>query len=262
MPITTVPITTVPITTVPITTVPITTVPITTTPTVESMSADTSAPALAHHQIAWLGTAQPDNRTLPTLVLLHGYGSNEQDLISLVPAMQMFLPGTNARVIAVRASHPAPGRSRGFSWFPGSVMAQPPIIAIADTADRVADVIRHHSDRAVVLGFSQGMCTAITVLRRHPELVTGLVGLSGFMFDDDHPGDARLAVAAATGTGVPAFVGYDPADPMIPAIANRWALTFLRTHTQLEEHSYPGMGHSVSMPEIADLTSFLRSLLI
>ncbi len=225
------------------------------------MSADTSAPALPHHEVAWLGDAQPGNRALPTLVLLHGYGSNEKDLISLVPAMQMFLPGVNARVVAIRASHPAPGRPRGFSWFPGSVMVQPPITAIAQAADRVAAVIRRHADRAVVLGFSQGMCTAVTVLRRHPDLVTGLVGLSGFMFDDDHPGDAQLAVAAATGVGVPAFVGYDPADPMIPAIANRWALTYLRTHTALQERTYHGMGHSVSMPEIGDVAVFLRSLI-
>ncbi len=228
------------------------------------MSGDTTSPTLPFHEIAWLGSPpqskQPD-RTVPTLVLLHGYGSNEKDLIALVPAISMFLPGVTARVIAVRGSHPAPGRSRGHSWFPGSVLLQPPIEAIADTADRVAAVIRRHTDRAVVLGFSQGMCTAITVLRRHPDLVIGLVGLSGFMFDDDHPGDAQLAVAAATGTGVPAFAGYDPADPVIPAVAIRWALTYLRTHTALEEHSYPGMGHSVSVPEIADLARFLRAQL-
>ena len=225
------------------------------------MSPDAGASAVPHHDIAWLGSPQPLNRALPTLVLLHGYGSNEQDLISLVPAIRMFLPGVTARVIAVRGSHPAPGRARGYSWFPGSVVAQPPVSAVADTADRVAAVVRRHADRAVVLGFSQGMCTAITVLRRHSDLVTGLVGLSGFMFDDEHHGDGPLALAAAGGTGVPAFVGYDPADPVIPPIANRWALTYLRTHTALEEHSYPGMGHSVSMPEIQDLAVFLRSLL-
>ena len=83
-------------------------------------------------------------RKVPTLVLLHGYGSNEKDLISLVPAVRMFLPGINARVIAVRASHQAPGRPRGFSWFPGSVMMQPSTAAIGATADAVADVIRRY----------------------------------------------------------------------------------------------------------------------
>ena len=226
------------------------------------MPPDAAAGTVPHHEIAWLGAPQPDDSAIPTLVLLHGYGSNEKDLISLVPAMRMFLPSVSAKVIAVRAWHPAPGRPRGYSWFPGPVMAQPSDAAIGETADRVAAVIRQHTSKAVVLGFSQGMCTAITVLRRHPDLVSGLVGLSGFMFDDDHPGDPHLAVSAATGSGVPAFAGYDPADPIVPAVANRWALTFLRTHTDLEEHTYPRMGHSVSMDEISDLTGFLRRVLV
>ena len=227
------------------------------------MSSDTRAGQLPHHEVAWLGPPAPDNPLVATLVLLHGYGSNEKDLISLVPAMQMFLPGVSAKVIAVRAAHQAPGRPRGYSWFPGSVMAQPSDAAIGRTADQVAALIRQHTtSKAVVLGFSQGMCTAITVLRRHPDLVSGLVALSGFMFDDDHPGDSQLAVDAATGSGVPAFAGYDPADPIVPAVANRWALTFLRTHTDLEEHTYPRMGHSVSMDEISDLTTFLRKVLV
>jgi len=213
------------------------------------------------HRIAWLGDPQPDSAQVPTLVLLHGYGSNEQDLISLVPAMKMFLPTTVARVIAVRGSFPAPGRPGGYSWFPGSVASQPSAAAVADVGDGIAALVRRSADRAVLLGFSQGMCAAITVLRRHPELVSALVGLSGFMFDDDQPGDANLAARAAGGRGVPAFVGYDPNDPLIPSIANRWALTYLRTHTDLQEHSYPGMGHSVSLDEIADLARFLQRTL-
>lgn len=222
-------------------------------------TANTRAPA--DYRIAWLGSPQPDSRDVPTLVLLHGYGSNEQNLISLVPAMQAFLPGMAARVLAIRGAFPAPGRAGGFSWFPGSVVSQPSAAEVAQVADRIATLIRRYSNRAVVLGFSQGMCTAITVLRRHPDLVTGLVGLSGFMFDDDQPGDAHLAGSAAAGRGVPAFVGYDHVDPQIPAVANRWALTYLRTHTALQEHSYPGMGHSVSLDEIADVAAFLGVVL-
>ena len=48
----------------------------------------------------------------------------------------------------------------------------------------------------------------------------------------------------------------------VPAVANRWALTFLRTHTDLEEHTYPRMGHSVSMDEISDLAKFLQKVLV
>jgi len=197
---------------------------------------------------------------VPTLVLLHGYGSSERDLIALVPAMQMFLPGRSARVLAIRGSHPVPGR-RGYAWFPGPLMSQPPLADIARTADQVADVVRRYTNHAVLLGFSQGMCTAITTMRRHPDLVRALVGLSGYLYDDAHPGDGQLGVMALAGHGIPAFVGYDPADPRVPGVAIRHAVEFLRGHAALAEHTYPGMGHSISMPEIADVTRFLQRVL-
>ncbi len=211
--------------------------------------------------VSGLGNPHPDDPTVPTLVLLHGHGSHEQDLIGLVPAMQAFLPGVQARVLAVRGSFPAVGRPRGFSWFPGSVFQQPPAEDVAVAVDDVAAVVREHSSAAVVLGFSQGMCTAITLLRRHPELVTAVVGLSGFIYDDWQPGDSELAVRVAAGVGVPAFFGYDPADPVVPAPATEWARQFLKAHTELEEHRYPGIGHGVGLPEISDVAGFLTRFL-
>ena len=208
----------------------------------------------------WLGTPRPDDTTVPTLVLMHGYGSSERDLIALLPALGMFLPGVSARVLAIRGSHPTPGR-RGYAWFPGPLMTQPPLADIARTADQVADVIRRYTNHAVLAGFSQGMCTAITTMRRHPDLARALVGLSGYLYDDDHPGDGQLAVMAVSGHGIPAFVGYDPADPRVPAVAIRHAITFMRAHSALEEHTYPGMGHGISMPEVTDVARFLHRVL-
>ncbi|MBM9466659.1 alpha/beta hydrolase [Nakamurella leprariae] len=211
--------------------------------------------------ISWLGRPQPDDPTVPTLVLLHGHGSHEQDLIQLVPAMQMFLPDVHAKVLAVRGSFPALGRPRGYSWFPGSVREQPPAESVALAVDAVAGVVRQHTGRAVVLGFSQGMCMAVTLLRRHPELVRAVVGLSGFVYDDWQPGDAELSVRVRAGAGVPAFFGYDPADPIVPIRATDHARRYLHEHTELEEHRYPGIGHGVGLPEITDVARFLTRFL-
>jgi len=215
---------------------------------------------LPSHQVRWLGTPRPDDPTVPTLVLLHGYGSSERDLIALMPALGMFLPGVSARVLAIRGSHSVQGR-RGYAWFPGPLMTQPPLADIARTADQVAEVVLRYTGNAVIAGFSQGMCTAITTMRRHPELVRALVGLSGYLYDDEHPGDGQLTVMAMSGHGIPAFVGYDPVDPRVPAVAIRHAVGFLRAHSALEEHTYPGMGHSISMPEITDVARFLQRVL-
>ncbi len=194
---------------------------------------------------------------MATLVLLHGYGSSEADLVALTPALAAFLPGVTARIVAIRGSHPAPGR-RGYAWFPGALMAQPPLADIARTGDLIVRVVRRYTGSAVLLGFSQGMAAAITAMRRDPDLVRALVGLSGYRYDDAHPGDGQLEVMAASGHGVPAFVGYDPHDPRVPAVAIRHAVDYLRGHADLEEHTYPGMGHSISMPEVMDVAAFLR----
>jgi phospholipase/carboxylesterase len=214
-------------------------------------------PELPAHQVRWLGRPTPDDPAAATLVLLHGYGSSEADLIAVVPALALFLPGVSARVVAVRGPYPAPDR-RGHAWFPGPLMAQPPLADIARTGELIARVIRHYATSALLIGFSQGMAAAITTMRRYPDLVGGLVGLSGYRYDDAHPGDHQLQVMATSGHGIPAFVGYDPRDPRVPGVALRHAVTFLQTHTALEEHTYPGMGHSISMPEITDVAHFLR----
>jgi len=212
-------------------------------------------------QVNWLGERRRDGERVATLVLLHGYGSNEQDLISALPVMSALLPDVSAKVLAVRGFFDIPGSTGGYSWFPGQVFVQPVRAAIATTADRLADLISEHTESAVWLGFSQGMCAAIAVLRRRPLLFRGLVGLSGFSFDDEQPADNWLADEASAGRGVPAFYGRDPADPAIPDYASAWALGFLREHTRLEERTYPRMGHSLSMEEISDVVRFLRPLL-
>ncbi len=212
-------------------------------------------------QVGWLGEPGRSGEEYPTLVLVHGYGSNEGDLISAMPAVGAFLPDIRAKVLAVRGFFEIPGRPGGYSWFPGDARAQPADEQIAATADRLGRLISKHTSSAVLLGFSQGMCAAITVMRRRPSLVAGLVALSGFSFDVEQPGDRWLAAEVAVGRGIPAFYGRDPADPAIPDHASAWAVGFLRRHTALEEKTYPGMGHSLSMPELADVVQFLRPLI-
>lgn len=198
----------------------------------------------------------------PTLVVLHGYGADQSDLMTMLPVLGMMLPGVDAQVLGIRGFYDVVHRGRsGHSWFPGAVATQPPDEEIAAVGDRIVSMVTAHTESAVWLGFSQGMCAAMTAVRRRPELCRGLVALSGFSWPAPQPGDAAMGAAVRAGEGIPAFYGRDPQDPAIPGHASAWALAFLRDHTRLTERSYPGMGHSLSMPEIGDVVGFLRPLL-
>lgn len=207
----------------------------------------------------WLGRAGGSDA--PTMVLLHGHGGNNADLLALLPVMSSLLPGISVRVVSARGAFPVVRRPGGYSWFPEPADVQPPADVIAIQVDRLIRLIGEPAGPVVLFGYSQGMCAAILAMRRRPDLVRALVALSGFVFDTAQPGDAELSVRAQSGHGIPAFYGRDPADPAIPGFASAFALEFLAGHTALTERSYPGMGHGTSFAEVADVVAFLRTVL-
>ncbi|NKI96434.1 dienelactone hydrolase family protein [Rhizobacter sp. SG703] len=113
------------------------------------------------------------------------------------------------------------------------------------------------ASRIVLGGFSQGCAMTLLTGLRHRERLAGLVGLSGYL-----PLAAQTAAERdAANHGLPIFLAHGRQDPVVPiarALASRDAL--LAFGHPVEWHEYP-MPHSVSGPEIADLTRWLTALL-
>lgn len=205
---------------------------------------------------AEVGHADDDS---PLLVLLHGVGSNERDLLGLLPLLAP-RGSTEFRVLSYRAPHPF---GSGFSWFPISRPGLPEPSGVEAGADLLAENLALElgaDETAVLLGFSQGVAVATTVLRRHPQFVKAVVCLSGFTLAEPQPADPELLADRAQGRGVPAFLGFDLDDPAIPADALTRTSGFLKEHTNLTEHRYPGAGHGLVASEIADIATFLAGL--
>jgi phospholipase/carboxylesterase len=121
------------------------------------------------------------------VVLLHGYGSNGDDLIALAPHIQSVLP--DALCVSPHAPTPCDIAPGGFQWF-----------AIDYEGDRVAN--RQHGlplarpvlvqfledlwaetglgpDRTVLVGFSQGAMMALHVGTALADPLMGIVAFSG-----------------------------------------------------------------------------------
>src|SRR4051794_40336650 len=102
------------------------------------------------------------------IVLLHGYGSDGNDLISLAPHWQSVLPG--AVFVSPNAPERCPG-SPGYQWFPlsrmdpeetlrGSQIAAPKLNAFLD--EELAR-LKLTADRMALVGFSQGTMMSLYV---------------------------------------------------------------------------------------------------
>ena len=190
----------------------------------------------------------------PTLVLLHGYGSNKEDLYGLKP----YLPELN--IVCFQA--PILLGMGGYAWYPiewenGAKMIDGE--AVEEAAKLLLESLntwqeQHvQSNEVFIGGFSQGAITALQILLQGFK-AKGFVLMSGYALPEWHEALRLLS------TDVPIFQSHGTMDPVIPF---KWAettsdgLSHLRGYTF---HSYP-MAHSLNTQCLLDICEFLTPLI-
>lgn len=189
--------------------------------------------------------------SLPLLVLLHGYGSDERDLFSLVP----FLPA-GTTVAALPAPLNAPWPMPGRSWYPIDELERrdpESVTAAADAVLRWLDAEAADAASIALLGFSQGASVALQALRRDPQRIAAVVNLSGYAAPGDLPEDPALRLRRT-----PVFWGRGTNDDVIPSALVAHTAQWLPEHAELSGRVYQGLTHSVSEDELADVHRFLE----
>ncbi len=209
--------------------------------------------------------------TKPLLVLMHGFGSFEGDLIGLAPRLPRGFVFASPRAPLVAP----PPIVNGFSWWPleigpdgMSVRTAPPAefvgsgpheaaTALLNWLDELDERVATLSDgtglgKIAVMGFSQGGCMVTSLLRMRPERFVCGVNCSGFVAPGEFDDSALAAVRP------PLFWGRDDADPIIGRDRIDETAEWSPRHTQLEEKLYEGIAHSISLEELVDIDAFLR----
>ncbi|CEA07072.1 putative hydrolase [Arthrobacter saudimassiliensis] len=187
------------------------------------------------------------------LVMLHGYGSTEERMRDLFAALPDGVTGA-----ALRGPFPV---GSDYGWFLLDPLLQ------SDTGEVIeaGTVLLSRIDRlrreggftgVSLLGFSQGMAMAVTILRLRPRAFTAVVGLSGFVAENE-----LLAMAEPLPEPVPFFWGRDRRDWMIHEDAVAHTAEWLEANTALTMRTYPGMGHRIGAEEVRDVGVFLRRYL-
>ena len=197
---------------------------------------------------------QTEAQPPPLLLLLHGFGSNERDLMS-------FAPYLDPRFHIVAARGPL-DLGFGHAWYqlsggPGNLRPDPA------TRDRAVELLtkfvrdlptRLGTDpqRTYLLGFSQGAILSLALGLTMPDEIAGLVLISGYLDQSMIP---TLAPARLTGLRVLQIHGVD--DQVIPIAAARQAHSFLKdTPVQLTYREYP-IGHSIHPAGLELISSWL-----
>ena len=200
----------------------------------------------------------------PVLVMLHGIGSHEGDLLQLAPYLDPRLA-----VISLRA--PLPWGAGGFAWFE---MAWTPegLVGDPEQARRSLQLLSRFLEQALpqgiadisldpaqvyLLGFSQGAIMSLYLALAQPEKLAGVVAMSGrlppeVLAEAAEPERMKhLAILAVHGT----------ADTILPVAFGRQIrdyFTLLPLNFTYREYE---MGHEVSPESLRDIQAWLQSQL-
>lgn len=197
----------------------------------------------------------PESREgLPLLVLLHGYGADENDLFGLVP----YLPAGIA-VASLAAPLTPPWPAPGRSWYPIDGLNGRDPDAVTHAARAVLDWLDAHAGDApkiALLGFSQGAAVSLQALRLDASRFAVVVALSGYVSPGDLPEDEALRESRPQ-----VFWGRGTNDDVIPAPLIDHTSQWLPDHSELTGRVYSGLTHSISEDELRDVKVFLEKWL-
>ncbi len=195
----------------------------------------------------------------PLLLLLHGYGSNEEDLFSFAAQ----LPDEYI-IISARAPYNLP--PYGHAWyaidfdadmnkFSDEVQARQSRDLIATFIDEAINAYPIDKEKVTLIGFSQGAILSYAVALTYPEKIQRVAALSGYLNADiiekdfHHKDISKLRF----------FISHGMVDQVIPVEWARKAPEFLKTlGLETEYHEYP-VGHGVAPQNFYDLLNWINS---
>jgi phospholipase/carboxylesterase len=191
----------------------------------------------------------------PGLLLLHGRGADEYDLMGLSEALD-----PRFTVVSVRA----PFRwGPGYAWYdiPGMEGSEgdqmrASLEQLRPFLEAMLPAYSIDPRRLWVMGFSQGAVMSVVLTLTSPEVVRGIVMHSGYV-----PVKSGLELQPEKARKVSIFIAHGKYDDIIPPDWGRASEAYLRPHIErLTYREYP-IGHSISEESLYDLSEWLTSQL-
>jgi phospholipase/carboxylesterase len=193
----------------------------------------------------------------PLILLLHGYGSNEEDLFSFATEL-----ADEYYIISARAPYELQYGS--YAWYAINFDADENKFSDNEQARSSRDLIARFIDELTtnypidsakisLLGFSQGAVLSYAVALSHPEKIQKVIALSGYVSDTIFEKDylkndlSKLKIFASHGT----------ADQVIPVDWARKTKPFLdKLGIESVYKEYP-IGHGISPQIFSDFKNWL-----
>jgi phospholipase/carboxylesterase len=207
--------------------------------------------SLLFYKVAPLSTNSPGPH--PALILLHGRGTDENDLLGLVPSLDPRL-----LIISVRA--PYEFSYGGYTWFNLEEQGDVKVDEILSSREALIlcldDIQKKYpvdQKRLFLFGFSMGAMMSLTVSLSYPDRFKGVVAHSGLLLQDE-----KLLYRWNDLGGISFLIEHGTHDPVVPVELGRQAhqrLVDAKAHVLYKEYS---IQHTISEESLNDFVVWLN----
>ncbi|MCX6122246.1 MAG: alpha/beta hydrolase-fold protein [Ignavibacteriales bacterium] len=194
-----------------------------------------------------------DTRPYPTLILLHGRGTDENDLLGLASAFDPRL-----LIVSVRAPYRFP--YGGYTWFDldeqngvNTDQLMEGCGALIQCLDDIQQKYSVDSKRVFLFGFSMGAMMSLTVSLSNPHRFKGVVAHSGLLPQED-----TLKYRWNDLDEISFFIAHGTYDPIVPVEFGRQAhQRFMDAKADVFYCEYP-IQHTISEESLSDAADWLQ----
>ncbi len=191
------------------------------------------------------------------IILLHGRGSNGNDLIGLADAISQHYPNTAFH----GPNAPIQMGPSAFQWFEvnGEESREPGLQGVAPVINEYIDNLLAQyglpSAKCALIGFSQGTITSIHVAPRRTDQLAGVVGFSGALFSGSSLADELQSKP-------PFILIHGDEDLVLDSRETEIATRRLEeAGVPVSMHILPGLPHSIDQRGLSLAVEFLNHVL-
>ncbi|MDA1091359.1 MAG: dienelactone hydrolase family protein [Proteobacteria bacterium] len=216
----------------------------------------TEIPTLNGPTLAPLSGHSPEQ----LVILLHGLGSDGDDLIGLAPYFQKVLP--DALFVSPNAPFAFDMAPAGYQWFSLEDTSPASRLAGAQTTAPIVDAFIDAQlaatglteNKVALIGFSQGTMMALHVGLRRANQLAGILGYSGMLVGPE-------LLADAIKSRPPVMLVHGDEDEVVHIEALPEAVAGLEAvGISARHHSCPGLGHSLDDTGVRHGMEFLADI--
>jgi phospholipase/carboxylesterase len=189
----------------------------------------------------------------PVLLLLHGTGGNEKDLLSLA---EMISPESS--VLSVRGNVSENGMPRFFRRLSEGVFDEEDLIfrtkELYEFIEEAANKYDFNRDQVVAVGYSNGANIAGSLIFHYENSLKGAIL--------HHPMVPRRGIELPKLDGLPVFIGAGKNDPICPPQETEELQQLLNNAGAKVHLKWDDMGHQLSRAEVEEAAEWFSKHLL